>query len=83
MRLNYLSQASVIAILLLTGCKAQTAKLPSIDDVPFAQMASDLPVDPAITYGELSNGLRYAVRENDTPTQTASLVDAHRDGLTE
>ena len=37
-------------------------------------MASDLPVDTAITYGELSNGLRYAVRENDTPTKTATLL---------
>jgi len=37
-------------------------------------MASDLPVDEAITYGELSNGLRYAVRQNDTPTKTATLL---------
>jgi len=48
--------------------------LPSVDDVAFAHQASDLPVDTAITYGELPNGLRYAVRENDTPTKTASLL---------
>lgn len=46
----------------------------SLDDVPFAHMATDLPVDPAIIYGELPNGLRYAVRQNDTPTKTASLL---------
>ena len=74
MRLSYLSQVSVIALLFLSGCKAKTSALPSIQDVPFAHLASDLPVDTAITYGELSNGLRYAVRENDTPTQTATLL---------
>ena len=74
MRLTYLSQVSVIALVFLSSCKAKTPRLPSIDDVPFAHMASDLPVDAAITYGELPNGLRYAVRENDTPTKTASLL---------
>ena len=74
MRLTHLSQASVIALVFLSGCRAQTSALPSIEDVPFAHMASDLPVDAAITYGELSNGLRYAVRENDTPTKTATLL---------
>lgn len=74
MRPSYLSQVSVIALIFLSGCKAQTVALPSIDDVPFAHMASDLPVDAAITYGELPNGLRYAVRENDTPTKTATLL---------
>ena len=74
MRLSFLSQVSVIAILFVTGCKSQTETLPSVDDVAFAHQASDLPVDTAITYGELPNGLRYAVRENDTPTKTASLL---------
>ena len=74
MRLTYLSQVSVIALVFLSGCRAQISALPSIEDVPFAHMASDLPVDAAITYGELSNGLRYAVRENDTPTKTATLL---------
>ncbi|MEP4052313.1 MAG: insulinase family protein [Litorimonas sp.] len=74
MRLTYLSQVSVIALIFLSGCKAKTTALPSIEDVSFAHMASDLPVDTAITYGELANGLRYAVRENDTPTKTATLL---------
>jgi len=74
MRLSYLSQVSVIALFFVASCKAQPVKFPAIEDVPFAHMASDLPVDDAITYGELPNGLRYAVRENDTPTQTATLL---------
>ena len=74
MRLSYLSQVSVIALVFIAGCKAQPVRILSIDDVPFAHMASDLPVDEAITYGELPNGLRYAVRENDTPTKTATLL---------
>ena len=74
MRFSLLSQASVITVLFLTGCKAPGPQILSPDDVPFAHMASDLPVDPAITYGELPNGLRYAVRENDTPSKTASLL---------
>ncbi len=74
MHLSYLSQASVIALLFLSGCEAKSVNFPAMEDVPFAHMASDLPVDTAITYGKLANGLRYAVRENDTPTQTATLL---------
>ncbi len=74
MRLKLLTQVSVIAVLFLSGCKAPTSPSLSPDDVAFVHMLSDLPVDPAITYGELPNGLRYAVRQNDTPTQTASLL---------
>jgi len=74
MRLAYLSQVSVIALIFMAGCKAPSPQSLSPDDVPFAHLASDLPVDEAITYGELPNGLRYAVRENDTPTKTATLL---------
>ena len=74
MRLKYLSQVSVIALLFVSGCAAQSSPELSVDDVPFAHMVSDLPVDLAITYGELPNGLRYAVRQNATPTKTATLL---------
>ena len=40
----------------------------------FAHQSSDLPSDPDIIYGRLDNGLRYAVRRNDTPSKTASLL---------
>lgn len=32
---------------------------------------SDIPVDPAWTFGTLPNGMRYALRENHTPAGTA------------
>jgi zinc protease len=39
----------------------------------FPHQASDIPADPGVRYGVLSNGLRYAIMENDTPTGTAAL----------
>ena len=74
MRFTLLSQVSVIALLFISSCKAPSSQEVKTDDVPFTHMASDLPVDPAITYGVLTNGLRYAVRQNDTPTKTATLL---------
>ena len=32
---------------------------------------SDVPVDPGFVFGELGNGLRYVIRENSTPEDTA------------
>lgn len=39
----------------------------------FAHIGSDLPHDPRIHYGELDNGVRYAVMQNDSPSGTASI----------
>lgn len=39
----------------------------------FAQDASDIAPDPAVVYGTLENGMRYAIMENDTPPNTASI----------
>lgn len=50
------------------------AIFPDIDSVDFVHQASDVPVDEAVQYGRLPNGLRYAVKSNDTPTKTASLL---------
>jgi zinc protease len=33
--------------------------------------ASDLPVDPGYTFGQLPNGMRYIIRQNATPVGTA------------
>lgn len=74
MRFKFLSQVFVITIVFLSACQASAPENLTATDVPFAHMVSDLPVDPAITYGELPNGLRYAVRHNDTPTKTATLL---------
>jgi zinc protease len=34
---------------------------------------SDIPPDPAVTYGVLSNGMRYAIQHNATPTGEVSM----------
>ena len=79
MRLKYILLSSVV---FLAGCgvgtsvadRDTTASLPDPSTVPFAQDASDLTMDEDILYGQLPNGLRYAVMSNDTPTKTASLL---------
>ena len=40
---------------------------------PWAQTASDVPVDPAVRFGLLPNGMRYAILRNATPPGQASL----------
>ncbi|MEP1230082.1 MAG: insulinase family protein [Litorimonas sp.] len=62
----------VITGLILTACQGQVSK--PTDPIYFAHQASDLPSDPDIEYGRLPNGVRYAVRHNETPTKTASLL---------
>lgn len=39
----------------------------------FAHDRSDIPADPGVRYGQLENGLRYAIMVNDTPPDTASI----------
>ena len=36
-------------------------------------LSSDLPVDPAVRFGRLPNGMRYAIMKNATPVGEASL----------
>ncbi len=46
---------------------------------PWAHEQSNVPADPAVRYGLLPNGLRYAILHNETPAGKASLwirVDA-------
>ena len=38
-----------------------------------ADLAEDLPVDPAVTVGQLDNGLRYFIRPNERPENRAEL----------
>ena len=40
---------------------------------PWAQAASDVPADPAVRYGLLPNGMRYALLHNATPPGQASF----------
>jgi zinc protease len=40
---------------------------------PWGFSVYDIPVDPAVRYGVLPNGLKYAILKNDTPQDTASI----------
>ena len=42
-------------------------------DFTFVQDVSDIPADENVIYGTLENGMRYAIKENDTPPGTASI----------
>lgn len=42
-------------------------------EADFAHDYSDIPVDEAVRYGKLDNGLRYAILYNDTPSATAAV----------
>jgi zinc protease len=63
------------AAFLLAGCTAggpATAPATASNDAP-AAAASDLKPDPAVRFGTLSNGMKYAIVKNATPPGEASL----------
>ena len=61
-----------LALLVLPAC--QPAETPEpVADYSFVHEVSDLPADPAIRYGELENGMRYAILANQTPPNTAAV----------
>ena len=47
--------------------------LPLVAASPWPHEGSDLSPDPAVTWGRLDNGLRYAIRANPEPAQRVSL----------
>lgn len=52
-----------------SGAPAETASpAPAWDSPP-----TDLAVDPAFLFGRLDNGMRYAIRRNDTPANQAQV----------
>ncbi len=40
---------------------------------PWGQTVSDIPADPAVRFGTLSNGMKYAIMKNATPPNQAAL----------
>lgn len=58
------------ALALAPAVQAETQVPPSD---PWAQAASDVPADPAVRYGLLPNGMRYALMHNATPPGQASF----------
>ena len=63
MKLRCLSLAAALLVPL-----APLAAEPAAE--PWAFETSDVPVDPAFTFGTLDNGMRYVLRENHTPEGT-------------
>ena len=59
---------TVFAGLILSSCADKPG------EVFFPHQNSDLAAEAAIEYGRLSNGLRYAVMANETPSNTATLL---------
>jgi zinc protease len=49
------------------------AKAAAAAPIPWLYRGSDIPIDRAWTFGELANGLRYAVRRNGVPPRQVSV----------
>ena len=65
MRLKFVVALAVVAA--LTG---PAFTLPGLA-TPWPK--SDIPADPAVTFGELPNGMRFAIMHNNTPTGAVSI----------
>lgn len=65
-----LGGAALPALAQQPAAATQPATEPS---APWAQRDSDIPADPAVRFGALSNGMRYAILKNATPPGQASL----------
>ena len=59
--------------LLLLGTAPGAVLAASANNVPWIYKGSDVPQDPAWTFGTLSNGVRYAVRHNGVPPDQVSI----------
>lgn len=53
--------------------RASVATAPQTEARPWLYRNSDVPMDPAWLFGELSNGLRYAIRHNSVPPGQVSI----------
>ncbi len=56
-----------------TSAAADTMAQAGQPSDPWAHEASDIPVDTNVRFGQLSNGMRYAILKNATPPGQASL----------
>ncbi|MFC5372729.1 M16 family metallopeptidase [Brevundimonas faecalis] len=71
--LALLGGAALPAVALPSTAAATAAAQDAQPSRPWAQAASDIPADPAVRFGVLPNGMRYAVMHNATPPGQASL----------
>ncbi|MEO0882236.1 MAG: insulinase family protein [Pseudomonadota bacterium] len=74
LRTSLLTIAIPIMLTVTAACGAPSATEPTPPaNIVWPHDASDLAPDPAVVYGQLDNGMRYAILENDTPSGTAAL----------
>ncbi|MED5548604.1 MAG: insulinase family protein [Pseudomonadota bacterium] len=66
-------RVSLIAMAAFLVACQPSAETPQEQDYTWVHEVSDLPADPDVRYGQLDNGLRYAIRQNDTPPNVASV----------
>ncbi len=64
---------SALALFALTAPALADAPIAISHPAGWAQTRSDLPADPEVRFGVLPNGLRYAVRHNETPSDGVSM----------
>ena len=64
----------ILIILVLSACTTYKTgtKLQQVESIS-PGMKANLPVDPKVKIGELENGLRYYIRENQKPQKRAVL----------
>ncbi|WP_332653260.1 M16 family metallopeptidase [Brevundimonas sp.] len=67
-RLLLLAAASVAVLTAASPALAQAQP-----NEPWAQSASDVPADADVRFGQMANGMRYAIMRNATPPGQASL----------
>ncbi len=72
-----LRPSPLCSILALAAASLASVATPAFaqqtEEPAFAQNASDLEADERVVYGELENGLRYAVMRNATPTGAGAI----------
>jgi len=71
---------TVVALLLIAAAPLSTIATAQVSNVAapvrvngWGVPLTDVPPDPAIRYGRLPNGMKYAIRANATPKGTASI----------
>ena len=71
MRSPRLLLLAAVSVAVLTAASPVLAQAASNE--PWAQSASDIPADSNVRFGQMANGMRYAILRNATPPGQASL----------
>ena len=65
--------AFVVLTVLLTGAVSGPGRAATPPSEPWPQSVSDVPADPAVRFGTLPNGMRFAIMRNATPKDEVSI----------